>query len=408
VRRREHARAAPDQLGEQHPREGRAVLGVGSRAGLVEEHERAGGRPREDLREVPDVAGEGREVARDGLRIADVGPHRVEERETGARVRQHRNPRLRHEHREAEGLQGDALAAGVRPADEQQSRAGGELDVDRRDGSSRLDEERMAGAPEHHLLAADLRTDGGALPREEHPGAEGVEGDERRERLVQRVRAAADHGGDLAEDARLLLRLLARGDEQAVVRLDREERLDEERLAGRRAILDDPGELVGARRLERNDEATVPDGHVLVGHELGGRRLAEQPRETRLDLPAEEAQLAADGAQRGARVVAEPALLVQAVGEEAVEIRKRVQRAEKGEEPGVAGGAGAKETAHLADRGDHLGDLAELAPGEERARRARRGRVRADVRQLAERRPLVGRDFDEVGDAGQLLADERF
>ena len=69
----------------------------------------------------------------------------------------------------------------------------------------------------------------------------------------ERVGARADLVRELAQDARHLLALRALGLPQPVRVLDDRERLDEQRLPGARAVVDDPGHARARRRSQRED-----------------------------------------------------------------------------------------------------------------------------------------------------------
>ena len=124
---------------------------------LVEQDERPLPGRAQDLDEVGDVAGEGREAHLDRLPVADVREHLVEDRQRG-RVRRRAQPGLVQQRGEAERLQGDGLAAGVRAADHERAQAA-EVEVDRHGGLGV--EQRMARADQPHLVR-DL--DGRAAP----------------------------------------------------------------------------------------------------------------------------------------------------------------------------------------------------------------------------------------------------
>ena len=89
-----------------------AFFGIGGRAELVQQDERRRVGLARDAVEVDDVRGEAREVALDGLRVANVGVDAGEERQPRF-VGRNRNTRLRHQGQQPDGLERDSLAAGV-------------------------------------------------------------------------------------------------------------------------------------------------------------------------------------------------------------------------------------------------------------------------------------------------------
>ncbi len=75
------------------------------------------------------MGGEGGEILLDGLIVADVGEHGVEDGELGS-VGRDGDSGLRHEGEEADGFQGDGFAAGVGAGDDQLAGFAFEFDGD--------------------------------------------------------------------------------------------------------------------------------------------------------------------------------------------------------------------------------------------------------------------------------------
>ncbi len=128
------ARRAPEVVGNGHGQR-RALFGIGRRTQLVEQHQRMRGRLVRDEIDVGDVRRKGREVLLDRLVVADVGEHRIEDRQLGALGRD-RNARLRHQRQQTNGLQRHGLAAGVGTADDDLAMLAVELDGERNDGNA--------------------------------------------------------------------------------------------------------------------------------------------------------------------------------------------------------------------------------------------------------------------------------
>ena len=120
----EHGEAAAlDEPVEEAHRDGASLLGIGAGAELVEKDEavRRGGR--HDAADRADMAGEGRERLVDRLLVADVGEDGVEDREARLGGRGEAEAELVHQGEEADGLEGDGLAAGVGARDDERPRA---------------------------------------------------------------------------------------------------------------------------------------------------------------------------------------------------------------------------------------------------------------------------------------------
>ncbi len=132
---RDHRPAADRvQLVEDRPAERRPLGRVGAGAGLVEQDEGLLRCPAEDLRDPPDMRGEGRERLLEALLVADVGQHVVEDWQLRTLVRRDMQARLGHHRQQADRLQGHRLAARVGSGDDQKVRAKAEVDVDWDDG----------------------------------------------------------------------------------------------------------------------------------------------------------------------------------------------------------------------------------------------------------------------------------
>ena len=96
-----------------------ALGGVGARAQLVEEHQRTAVADGDNLDNVLHVAGESGQGLLNGLLVADISQHCVEHADKAPVVRRDMQAALRHQGQQADGLQGDRLAAGVGTGDDQ-------------------------------------------------------------------------------------------------------------------------------------------------------------------------------------------------------------------------------------------------------------------------------------------------
>ncbi len=95
---------------------------IGRAAEFVQQHQRLRRHRLQHLADVRDVGRKTAEAFLDGLLIADVRQHLLEERKLRFR-RRHGQPRLRHERQQSYGLHRNRLAAGVRAADQQRALA---------------------------------------------------------------------------------------------------------------------------------------------------------------------------------------------------------------------------------------------------------------------------------------------
>ena len=235
--RRSDERARPDEVVEQRLGEGRAFGRVRSRPELVEEDERPGPGRLDDPGDGAEMTRERRERLGDRLLVADVGEDVAQDRQAAARLGRHVEAGLVHERQQPEGPQRDGLAAGVRARDDERRVAVADPDVDRDDPSRQAG---MAGAEEGDLgPVRRLGPDPVELRGELGLRGPEVETGQRIERLAERRGVSRDQRRQLVEDP---LDLLLLGDlcfPPRISELDRDEGLDEERLAAARGVVDD-------------------------------------------------------------------------------------------------------------------------------------------------------------------------
>ena len=112
-----------EQMLQNRHRQRRALRGVGARAQFIEKGKRTGRDVFQNLHNVGHVRREGGQRLLDGLLVADVGVHLVEDGQFRAQVRGYRKACLRHQGHQPHRLHGDGLAAGIGAGDDE----GGEL-----------------------------------------------------------------------------------------------------------------------------------------------------------------------------------------------------------------------------------------------------------------------------------------
>ena len=237
VGRRGDERAGPDEVVEQRLGQRRALGRVGAGAELVEQDQRARPGRLDDPGDRPEVARERREGLGDRLLVADVGEDVAQDRQPRARRRRDVEPGLVHQREQAERPQRDRLAAGVRAGHDERRVAVAEADVDRDDAAA---ETGMAGAQQDDLGAiGGLRPDPVHLRGELGLGGPEVEPGERAERLAEWLGVRGDQRRQLVEDPLDLLLLGGLRLPPGVAELDGDHRLDEQRLAAARGVVDD-------------------------------------------------------------------------------------------------------------------------------------------------------------------------
>ncbi len=338
VRRDERRRPAPDELLDHGSRE-RGPLGrIGARAHLVDEDEGIRVRGLDQVGEVGEVGRERREAPRDRLLVPDVGEEAGEDGEAGALAHRRDDAALGERGDEPDGLEEDALAAGVRPGDDETALALGEHEVEGHDAVAGLDEQGVAALPDHEpgpAARVDLRSrrsprDGRARARQER-----VEVREGRQGALEIVAAGRDGRRQLPEDPPDLPGLLALEVPEAVHELDRGRRLDEERRAGLRLVVDDAAHLPLPLPPERDDVASLPDRDRRVGDDValgkGGEVRLQLAHDLGVSAPqpvANPLELARRGAEHGALLVdrARDLLLEFTLGEQAISDRAELRR----------------------------------------------------------------------------------
>ena len=125
--------ASPEVVGNGHRQRG-AFFGIGGGTQLVEQNQRMRGRLVRDEIDVGDVRRKGREILLDGLVIANVGEHRIEDGQLGALGR-NRNTRLRHQRQQSDGLERYGFSAGIGTADDELAMLAVKFDGERNHGN---------------------------------------------------------------------------------------------------------------------------------------------------------------------------------------------------------------------------------------------------------------------------------
>ena len=323
---------------------------------------------------------ERREAHRDRLLVADVDEDLVEDGQ-GGRVRRRPQAALVQDGGEPERLQGDGLAAGVRPADHERAEAA-EVEVDRH--CRRPVEQRVARPAQHDFVALSHESAAPAA-REAAAGDREVELCRGTDECDERIGLGGDERGEVAQDARHLVALGDLGLAQPVRVVDGCERLDEERLAGAGGVVHDAGHAPPGRCLQRQDGAAAALGDEVVLEVLGDGRVVRDLAQALGQAAAALAELAAQAAQRRRGRVPE-------VG--AVLLDRAADLLGDGEQRGV-------------DPGHEPEQRRDLVPLAERTARRHPGSDRAlDLRQRAgvERAPPgseIGR-LAHVGNAAQV------
>ena len=121
-------------VGDGHRQRG-ALFGIGGRAQLVQQNQRLRGRLVRDEIDVGNMRRKRRKVLLDGLVVANVGEHAIEDGHLGA-LGGKRNTRLRHQRQQPDRLERHGFAAGVGAADDQLTMLGVEFDGQRNHGNA--------------------------------------------------------------------------------------------------------------------------------------------------------------------------------------------------------------------------------------------------------------------------------
>ena len=113
----------------------RTLFRIGSGAQFIQQHQRLRGRRARDEINISDVRRESRKILLNGLVVANIGEHGVEHRKLSP-ISRHRKSRLRHQRQQADGLECDGLAAGIRSRDDELPSFAFQFHTDRDDGNS--------------------------------------------------------------------------------------------------------------------------------------------------------------------------------------------------------------------------------------------------------------------------------
>ena len=221
------------------------------------------------------------------------------------------------------------------------------------------------------LVAAEHGSHARVPLRERGRRAEGVGARERVLQRCERRRVRADVRRQLRAHAPLLRLLGLRREEEAIVELDGEQRLDEDRLVGLRAVLHHALEGPCGRGADGHDVAAVADRHVLLADHAGVRRLAHDLQELRFETRAQLARRPARGGERRAGVLAHLTAVVEQRGERGLDLGRLRQAVGDAGEQREAVGIAPQVHAHAACHEQQVAHL-EQPPRLER-RAGRRG-----------------------------------
>jgi len=99
------------------PRYRRTFNRIGSASQLIHNHQRTFSHMGEHIRDLLHVAAEGGELLLNGLLIADIGEHIIENRQGAALLCRNIAAKLIEQCKQSDRLDGDGLASRIRPAD---------------------------------------------------------------------------------------------------------------------------------------------------------------------------------------------------------------------------------------------------------------------------------------------------
>ena len=218
---------------------------------------------------------EGGQALFDALLVADVGADAVEADDLAARLRRYMQAGQTHAGQQADGLQGDGLAAGIGAGDDHGADAAIQLHVYRHHFRRR--DQRVAGLDQTEQAAVVHLGRGAvqiiaelALGHDEiDAGQDDQIGLDLRRETGDHQRQPPQDGGDL------LFFFLAQGG-QLVVQLHHGQRLHEEGGPGTAGIVDHAGDLAPVFLLYRHHVDIVADGDDGILQIAGGVGIADQ------------------------------------------------------------------------------------------------------------------------------------
>ena len=232
----------------------------------------------------------------DALLVADIRQDMAEDRQDAAVRGGDVQAALVHGREQADRLERNGLAAGVRAGDDERVEAAAELDVDRH--GLGLVEQRMARAAEDQSLALGVGLAAVELVGELGLGKDQIQPDQYLVVGVDVVAVLGAVGGELCEDALDLKLFLGRELAQLVVGLDGRHRLDKERHARGGDVVHESrhGALVVC--LDRDDIAVRAHGNdrLLQGPGIAGRgddllQRVARPRGRRAHIPPDRGEI---------------------------------------------------------------------------------------------------------------------
>ena len=397
MRRGGDERAASARVLDDGDGQRRALGRVCARAELVKEQQRALVARLQHTHGVGHVRRERGQRLLDALLVADVGHDLVEHGHGAAVGTRDVQAALRHCREQADGLERDGLAAGIRAGDDERVKFAAERHVDRHGGVLR--QERMARAVQRELLIRERGRDCIELVGKLCLGKDEVEAHEHVKvaRNVLAVRRAL--GRELGKDA-LDLGLFARVQlPQLVVRLHGGHRLDEQRRAGGRHIVHEPGHGALVLGLDRHDVALGARGDDRFLQRLGIARRGDDLLQRIVHARARRTDQAADGRKLARRAVGDLVLTGDGGEDLLLQIAVCLQRAEEVVDARLVLPVARAVAAHGARRLQHAGDVQQLARVE-RTAHVRALQCRAHILHAGKRRAAL--DDHHAGGGARL------
>ena len=267
VRGGDGERAARAKLFEQRDGESRAFLGSCAGAHFVHENQRT---VRGDIQhgfQIDDVRGKCGKVGGDGLFVADIGEHVIEDGQLGAFCGD-RNTGLRRKRGEADGFQRDGLAAGVGSADDHYGFVATECE---RQGNGLAPERTQLGF--EHGIARGIQAQEIALlkrghhainfTRESRAGENGIEMGDLRGRRPERGSFGAEPLGKFRKDPRNFDELFFGKLDQPIVQIDGFKWLDKNGLTGGARAVDHAGYAAPFGCAHGDHEAVVAQRDII-------------------------------------------------------------------------------------------------------------------------------------------------
>ena len=259
VRGRQQLAAPAVQLVQNSERQCRPLFRVRPRAHLVDEHQAVRFRFAQNINDVAHVRAKSRERLLDALFVSNIRKNLLKERQTAALQRRQEQPALRHGRKQADHLECNRLATGIRAGDDERP-----VLIRNRDRNRNhflcIDQRVPARANIDCIILVKSNGHGPHPNGQCRLGENQIQIGQNVQICLHFIGISPSQGGKLQQNPLDLLLLLFFQHPQAVVRLNNAHGLNEQRRAAGRLPVNQPRDIAAVFLLHRDNIPPISHG----------------------------------------------------------------------------------------------------------------------------------------------------